>query len=328
VVSVADTAEFPAIFDGSGDLAEYPPPREPFRLRVIFLLAIFGAFAALLALIADVIDIRTTRPAAGITTGTQTLHDLGSNLGIAVFAGIVAMVIGGLLACFGLRWGAGLAGGGGLAVTGWAALTIGLAEVPIAAAQRITSASSEPFTLRVTRDVGWWLVAGVGAVGLIVFLLSLRWAGTGGRRALNPLIAATTAVGAVVAACGPLVPVGTATFADNFVTTAAGRAVPAAYLAGRLGQVALIALVGVVGMLIVRAWGLGLAAGGMGVAGVLWITSLLEVGPRPVGIAQANPGAGTTVPHAFTTAGMAATLSLLVIAAVMAVVRLRRRSIA
>src|SRR6056297_3465068 len=34
--------------------------------------------------------------------------------------GAAAMVIGGLLACFGIRWGAGLAGGAALAVVGWA----------------------------------------------------------------------------------------------------------------------------------------------------------------------------------------------------------------
>ena len=34
------------------------------------------------------------------------------------------MVIGALLACFGLRWGAGLAGGAGLALVGWAGLAI------------------------------------------------------------------------------------------------------------------------------------------------------------------------------------------------------------
>ena len=64
------------------------------------------------------------------------------------------MVLGGLLACFGLRWGAGLVGGAGLAPVGWAGLTIGLAELPIALAESVTRSSSESFTLSVTRDVG------------------------------------------------------------------------------------------------------------------------------------------------------------------------------
>jgi hypothetical protein len=318
------TAEVPVLFDGHDDLIEYPPAREPFRVRVIFVLSVFATLAGLLVTIADVVDIRTTRPASGIATGVQTLEDLGSNLGLAVFAGMAAMVIGGLLACFGLRWGAGLAGGGGLAVVGWAALGIGLAEVPIAVAQEITRTSSEEFTLRVTRDVGWWLIVGIGVVGFLVFALSLRWVGTGGRRPLQPLVAAATAVGALVLACGPLIPVGTATFADNVRSTDGGLDLPAAFFAGRLTQVAIIAIAGVVGMLIVRTWGLGLAAGGLPLAAVLWITSLLDAGARPIGIAVANPGADDTAPHAVTTAGIVATALLLLVAAVLAIVRWRR----
>jgi hypothetical protein len=315
----------PIIFDGSDDLAEYPEERAPFRLRTMFVISLFAAATALLTIVADVIDIRTTRPTAGIATGVRTLDDLGSNLGLVAFGGAAIMVLGGLLACFGLRWGAGLAGGAGLALLGWAGLTIGLAELPIALAESITRTSSETFTLRVTRDVGWWLIAVVGVMGLLVFALSIRISGSGGRRALNPLIAAVTAVATVVVAFGPLVPVGDATFADNFRSTDSSQDLPAAFLAGRLGQVALIALVGVVGMLIVRSWGLGFAAGGLSVAAPMWVTSLTRLGDRPIGIADRNPGAITTVPHAVTTVGMVAALALLTVAAALAAYRLNRR---
>jgi hypothetical protein len=318
------TAEMPALFDGVGDLAEYPTPRQPFRLRVIFLLALFGAAAMLMSILADVIDIRTTRPAPGITTGSRTLEDLGSNLGLAGFVGAAVMVVGGLLACFGLRWGAGLAGGAGLALAGWAGLSIGLAELPIAIAESITRTSSVQFTLRVTRDLGWWLIVGVGVIGLIVFLASLRSIGTGGRAALNPLVAAVTALATVVLAFGPLVWVNDAVFADNFRSVDPARDLPAAFFAGRLGQVGLIALAGVVGMLIVRSYGLGLAVGGVSVSVWLWVSSLAEIGANPVGIAYRNPGATDTVPHAVTTVGMVTTLTLLLIASAMATYRLNR----
>lgn len=318
------TAEMPALFDGSGDLAEYPIPREPFRVRVIFLLALFGAAAMLMSIVADVIDLRTTRPTSGITTGTRTLEDLGSNLGLAGFVGAAVMVLGGLLACFGLRWGAGLAGGAGLALAGWAGLSIGLAELPIAIAESITRTSSVQFTLRVTRDLGWWLIVGVGVVGVIVFLASLRWIGTGRKPALNPLAAAITALAMVVLAFGPLVPVNDAGFADNFRSVDPMRDLPAAFFAGRLGQVGLIALAGVAGMLIVRSYGLGLAVGGVSVSVWLWVSSLAEIGSDPVGIAYRNPGATDTVPHAVTTVGMVATLALLVIASALATYRLNR----
>jgi hypothetical protein len=322
---VTTTAEMPAaIFDGVGDLEEYPLPREPFRIRVELILALFVAVAVVMSVVADVVDIRTTRPAAGITTGATSLADLGSSLAPAGLAGAGLLVLGALLACFGLRWGAGLAGGAALALIGWATLTIGLAEVPIAVAEAITRTSSEQFTLRVTRDVGWWLAAGIGVVALVVFLTSLRSIGSGGHRPLNPIIGAVTAVATVVLACGPLVPVGTSSFADNFSTAAPGE--PVAYVVGRLVQVGLIALAGVAGMLTVRSYGLGLAAGGVGVATVLWSFSIGSVGDRPVGIAVRNPGATDTVPHAVTTVGMTVTLAMLVLAAAFAIVRLRPRA--
>jgi hypothetical protein len=316
----------PAVFDGSADISQFPEPREPFRLRVIFLLSIFGAAAMLMTIVADVIDIRTTRPVAGIVTGSRLLDDFGSNLPFAGFVGAAVLVIGSLLACFGLRWGAGLAGGAGLALVGWSALSIGLAELPIAVAQSITSTSTspEPFTLRVTRDIGWWLIAGLGVIGLIVFLASLRWIGAGRRPALNPMVAALTAVAMVVLAFGPLVPVGTASFADNFRSTDPMSDLPWAFFAGRLTQVGLVLLAGVVGMLIVRSYGLGLAVGGVSVSVWLWASSFSEVGPQPIGIADRNPGAATTVPHAVTTVGMVASLVLLLVAAVFGTWRLTR----
>jgi hypothetical protein len=318
------TAEMPALFDGVGDLSEYPTPREPFRFRMVFLFALFGAAAMLMSIVADVIDIRTTRPAPGITTGTRTLEDLGSNLGLAGFIGAAVMVLGGLLACFGLRWGAGLAGGAGLALAGWAGLSIGLAELPIAISESITRTSSVQFTLRVTRDLGWWLIMGVGVVGVIVFIASLRSLGSGGRPALNPLVAAVTALAMVVLAFGPLVPVDNAVFADNFRSVDPMRDLPATFFAGRLGQVALIAFAGVVGMLIVRSYGLGLAAGGISVSVWLWVSSLAEIGSDPVGIAYRNPGATDTIPHAVTTVGMVASLALLLFASALATYRLNR----
>ena len=314
----------PALFDGHEDLPDHPPEREPFQLRAIVLLAVFGTAAMLMTIVADVIDLRTTRPAPGISTGARSLDDLGSNLGVAGFIGTAVMVLGALLACFGLRWGAGLAGGAGLAVAGWAGLSIGLAELPIAVAESITRTSSLQFTLRVTRDLGWWLIVGIGVIGVLIFLASLRWIDDSGRPGLNPLIAAVTAVALVVLASGPLVPVGGAAFADNFRSVDPARDLPAAFFAGRLGQVGLIALAGVAGMLIVRSYGLGLAAGGISVPLWLWVTSLGEVGTNPVGIADRNPGADDTVAHTVTSVGMVTSLVLLVIAAGFGIFRLTR----
>ncbi len=326
------TDEFPAVFDGSSDVYEYPPGREPFRLRLTFLFAFFAAIAALMSSAADVIDIRTSTPIDGIDVGIRTLDDIGVNLSVAGFVGAVVVTLGGLLACFGFRWGAGLAGGTGLALAGWSGLIVGLAEARIAVAEAITRTSTQAFTLTVTRDLGYWLVVSAGVIGLLVFAASLRLAGTGGRRSLNPWVAAVGAVGSVILAAGPLVPEDNASFSDNFRSSAALGDLPAAYFGGRLGQVALIAFAGVVGFLLVRAYGLGLVAGGISVAVWLWLSSLLGIGEelltgvQPLGIAAGNFGArgGDTTPHGVTTVGMALTLSMLFIATVLAIVQHRR----
>ena len=131
--------------------------------------------------LSDTIDIRTSTPIDGINIGITTLSDVGVNLPVAGFTGAAVMTLGGLLACYGFRWGAGLAGGGGLALAGWAGLTIGLVEVPIAVAESITRTNTtQQFTLTITRDIGFWLVIAAGAIGVLVFAASLRLAGTGG----------------------------------------------------------------------------------------------------------------------------------------------------
>ena len=95
----------------------------------------------------------------------------------------------------------------------------------------------------------------------------------------------------------------------------------------------LIAAAGVVGFLIVRTYGLGLAAGGISVAVWLWLSSLLGIGEdeltgeQPLGIAGFNIGADDTMPHGVTTVGMALTLTMLVVAAVMAGVQHRRDAV-
>ena len=218
------TDEIPELFDGSGDLYEYPPGRDPFKFKLVFILAFFGAIAVLLTAVADIIDIRTSAPVDGIATGVRTLDTLGTNLAVAGFFGATVMVLGGLLACFGFRWGAGLAGGAGLALTGWAAMVAGLAELRIASAESITRQTIDlAFTLKVTRDLGFWLIVAVAVIGLLVFLASLRSIGTGGRPALNPWIAALGAVAGVVLVAGPLLPEGTATFANNYRSARASR---------------------------------------------------------------------------------------------------------
>jgi hypothetical protein len=280
--------------------------------------------ATLMASVADVIDIRTSRPVDGISVGIRTLEDFGTNLPVAGFVGAAALLIGGLLSCFGLRSGAGIAGGAGLALAGWAAMTIGLVEVPIHSAEGITRNAPTDingFELAITRDLGWFLILSVGILGVIAFLTTLRMAGTGGRPGLNPWVAAIGAVGAVILAAGPLWPLGDATLDLNLGFVG----LPRAFFAGRLVILSLIAFTGIVGFLSVRTYGLGLAGGGLSVATWLWATSLADVGDEPVSVAVGNLGTLDTTPHAVTTVGLALSLVMLVVASALAIISRPRR---
>lgn len=322
--AVQPTATESTVFDGHADVAEHPPERDPFKVRLVFILAVFGGIAAALVPAADIIDIRTTRPVDGIPIGVVRLEDIASNLAVASFVGVGAMVFGGLIACWGFRWAGGMAGGAGLALVGWSGLVIGLIEARIEVAEEVTRTSAVGFTLEVTRDLGYWLIVTVAAIGLLVFIASLRLSRTAGRPGFNPWIAAVGAVAALVLAAGPLLPVNGASFSDNFRSATAGEALPIAFFAGRLGQVALIGAMGAIGFLLVRWFGLGLAAGSVSVAAWMWFSSLAELGDSPIGIAGRNPGATDTTPHAVTTVGMVLTLSMLLAAAIAASVQHRR----
>ena len=315
------TAEMPVtatpVFDGISDVDEYRTSSSGFRLRLSLVFAILAVVAAVMAGIADTIDIRTSRPVDGIAVGIRALDDFGSNLVIAGFIGVGLMLTGAFMSCFGLRWGAGLAGGSGLALAGWTAMTIGLVEVPIHTAEGITRSAGGTtigFDLSITRDIGWFLVVALGVLGLLVFATSLRMAGTGGRPGLNPWVAAVGAVGAVILAAGPLITLGGGAIDLNLGFVG----LPRAFFAGRLVQLGLIAFAGVIGFLSVRTYGLGLVGGGLSIATWLWATSIAEFGEQPVSVAVGNLGTTETIPHAVTSVGLAVSLVMLAVAATLA----------
>ena len=317
------TDEIPnQIFDGGADAVAFAPATEPPRVRLTLVLALLTVLTAVLASFADVTDVRTDRVVPGIENRLRTLDDIGSNLAVAVILGAAAMLLGGVLHCFNSRWGAGLAGGAGLALAGWAAVTIGLAEVPIHTAERITRDPNTPgpFILTVTRDLGYWLIVAVGALGLIACVFSLVSAGNDGRAGLNPWTAAVGALGGVIAAAGPLIPTGGESFSVNFGVDGP----PTALFAGRLVQVGLLGVGVMVGFLLVRRYGLGLVAGSLSVPTWMWITTLADVGDAPVGVGVGNIGTVDVTPHAVTTVGMVISLFMLAIAATLATVQRNR----
>ena len=290
-----------------------------FRFGVVSGTAVVAAVVALVGVFANVTSIATDATSPTFETGDWLVSDLGSNLPVAGLVGIAALVVGAVVAGFGIRWGAGLAGGAGLALAGWAALVIGLAEQPLqAATTAVEQPTTESFTITLTRDLGYWLLLATIVLGGAVFVVSLVLAGNDGRSGLNPWIAALGAVSALVAAAGPLVPEGEATFRNNWTSAGGTFDQPTAYLAGRLAQVILLALAGVVGFLQVRRWGLGLAIGGM--LPVVWLalTTMLELGDSPVGPADTNPGDAAGDLHAVTVVGITALAGLAIVAVIAA----------
>jgi hypothetical protein len=290
-----------------------------FRFGVVTGTSVVAAIVALVGLFANIATIATDATTPTFEIGDWGVDDLGSNLPAAGLIGIGALLVGAVVAGFGIRWGAGLAGGSGLALAGWAALVIGLVEQPLQAATiAVEVPTTESFTVTITRDLGYWLLLATIVIGGAVFVVSLAYAGNDGRSGLNPWIAALGAVSALIAAGGPLVPEGAATFSNNWSSAGGTFDQPTAYLAGRLAQVALLALAGVIGFLQVRRWGLGLAIGGM--LPVVWLalTALLELGESPVGPAYANPGDTNGDLHAVTVVGMTALVGLAIVAVIAA----------
>ena len=261
-----------------------------------------AAAACVVGVLSDLISIR---PDAGVAapfdTGTWMVNDFGTNNTVAALLAATVIVVGAGLWCFGFRWGAGLAGGAGLSLAGWAALMIGLAEWPIFDAERAAAAAPTS----ITRELGYWAVVAAGGLGVVVFCASLGGSGRDRQGGLDPWIAALGAACFLVAAGGPLIPLGTADFSGNYSSDTLGVDLPQMFFIGRLLQVGLLAFTGIVGFLLVRRFGLGMAIGGAVAAGYMLVTAATNQTATPIGPAFANPGAVTLDPHGVTVVGFA-----------------------
>ncbi len=314
------TAQMPAV------VAVQAPAVHRFRFGAVTFLAVVTGLVTLAGLFTTIVsidsDARLTIGADapfGFRTGTWIADDLANNLSIAGLLAAVLMVAGGIAAAFGWRWGSGLAGGSGLAVAGLVGLALGLAQIPIDAAHEFAQIPpDEPFTLTITRDVGYWTLLAAGALGIIVFFASINDAFGDRRAGLNPWIAALGALGTVVAAGGPLLPENLADFSDNLYLTDGPGEAPALLLASRLAQLGLFAVAGVVGFLSVRRWGLGVAIGGTVPAIWLAISTLFELTDAPVGPGFRNPGADDMHLHGVTIIGISAVAAIAVLAVIAA----------
>lgn len=297
-----------------------------FRWTTVTVLAAVASLLTLISIFTNILTIRSSVPIPpdlatpdGFRVGHWMLGDLGGNLPVAGLIAACAMMAGSVASGFGWKWGAGLAGGGGLAYTGIVGLALGITQMPVDAAHEFAAIPTDVrFTLSITRDLGYWMLIAVAALCIILFFASLQDCIRDRRHDLNPWIAALGALATVVTIAGTMIPVNGALISDNwFVIVGPGQA-PALLVAGRLVQLGLLGIGGVAGFLLVRRYGLGLAIGST--LPTLWLGLSVLVGltSNPVGPGWRNPGANSMRLHGVTIIGLAALLSMVVLATVAA----------
>jgi hypothetical protein len=272
--------------------------------------AALAAAAAVVATIPVVVDIRTAVAVAA--AGDYHLVDLFTNNIGAMVAAAIALAIGASLRTRLDGFGVGLAGGAGVALAAFVAFLYGRTRVvETVAATDVTGGATAHY------ELGAWVLLAAGVLGIVTALVAAVPAGRDSpRRRTDLLVALAGVLGALALAAGPLLPVDGARLADNWSTDAA----PGAFVVTRLVVLGVLALTGVVGFASRRLWGIGLALGGMSIAGWQWLSSFAQIGDAPAGVGGRNPVASDSVPHAVTTAGFA----LALLACVCALIRSRR----
>ena len=153
---------------------------------------------------------------------------------------------------------------------------------------------------------------------MLVFFAALNDAFGDLRPGLNPWFAALGALATATAVLGPMLPEGTAVFSDNWFRVDQMGEPPALLLTGRLVQLALLFVSGVIGYLSVRRWGLGLAIGGSLPIVWLGVSTLFGITSNPIGPAYRNPGTDDADLHGVTIIGLSAIVAMAILAIVAA----------
>ena len=289
------------------------------RFTPLMGLLVLLAGAVIASLFFNVIKVRLdeqmqTKTVRGLAGPLLSVTDPPATLVIAIAAVVVVAVVAAIILGAGYRrLGTGIGGGIGIAAAAWAASLLGVAVWLMDGWDQDARQHAARFTK--TWDVGFFILAAIVVLGLVVFVISLPGSSVDGLRRFNPLLSVLGVVGALALAAGPLIPVNGASFGDNFP----GEGMPVATIVARIASLLLIGFGAVVGFVNGRRWGLGLAAGSVAVAIVLWVASLLNDTQPGVGsllskphensaplsavVSRTNPGAIRTTPHLVTTLG-------------------------
>ena len=161
-------------------------------------------------------------------------------------------------------------------------------------------------------------------LGAVVLVASFASAGRDGRNGLDPWIAALAAVSFVIAAGGPLIPAGDGRLGEQLDRRQPGAGCRRCSSSGAPCSSACSLACGVLGCLLVRRWGLGLAVGGALAAGWLLVTAATDRTPSPIGPGYSNPPFADNEPHAVTIVGFALAGFFSLVAVVMALLDAER----
>ncbi len=339
--TVGETTVGETIEWAPGDTGEAPVASETHPFQFTPMLGV-SLLAAAVAVATAFVDFASTEVVsdAGTQALTLKLNDFTSNNTVGAIIAALLLVGGAALGGTGRRVGAGLAGGAGLALAGMMGMAVGQAISLFDSTEVALLRSGGSFTLITTQEVGFWLAVVAAVLGGVAFAISLTSAGYDGRPPINPFLGVLGALATLAVVVGPLIPMNGAGFGDNF----SNSLIPPATLYLRLLVLVLIGVGGMVGFLLNRHWGVGLALGAISIGAWQWVTSLTESGdlplgiaghlPRPLGDLGAQPSAlgGNFVngvdspfsPHIVTTIGVV--LMLLTCAAGMMVASQHRRS--
>lgn len=278
------------------DTNEQPMVAQPFRITPLLAVSALAGILAVAAAVTTLVSYTVTGVLEGSTS--FVMNDVGTSHLVGAIIGAVVLIAGAALGATGRRVGTGLAGGAGLALAGMLANACGMGVAVLDQAQINLLAPGT--TVTVTYELGFFLAIAAAALGGVAFVLSLREMGPDGMAPVPVAIGVLGALGTLAVVIGTLIPGDFASFADNFGTDF----IPPATSWMRILVLALIAVGGLLGFLVNRRWGLGMALGSISVGVWMWATAITESGDIPFGIAGGNVGALDTKPHVVTTVGV------------------------
>lgn len=298
-VTPASTPTTPAFTPAAGPSTAENPVVGAQQFRITPLVAV-SALAGVLAVAAALVDVASYEVTGAFSIDSAyKLNDFSTANLVGTIIAAVLLIGGAVLGAIGKRVGTGLAGGAGLALGGLVSMVAGSVIGLFDGTEVGLIQAGGEYTLTTTYEIGFFLAVAAAALGAVAFALSLREMGYDGRP-VTPAIGVLGALGTLAAAVGPLIPVNGASFGDNF----SQDVVPPATLYLRLLVLVLILVGGLLGFLVNRRWGLGLALGAISVGVWQWITSITESGDIPAGIAGGNFFADDLKPHLVTTIGV------------------------